>query len=382
MIGKRTIQLTAIGVIIMLGAQSGTADDRPTHKPFGNTSDGHAVDLFVLTGAQGMQVSITNYGGIVTSLIVPDRKGNLADVVLGFESLDGYLAGHPFFGCIVGRYANRIAKGTFTLEGKKYTLAKNNGENHLHGGNRGFDKMVWKAEATAGKAGPTLRLSRTSPDGEEGYPGNLALTVTYTLTKDNALRIDYAATTDKPTPINLTNHSYFNLAGAGNGDILGHEITINADRFTPVDGGLIPTGELQSVEGTPFDFRKPVAIGARIGQDDEQLRLGKGYDHNFVLNRKDPGKGGEPLLAARAYEPTTGRVLEVLTTEPGIQLYCGNFLDGSHKGKGGKAYKHRYGFCLETQHFPDSPNQPSFPTTILRPGETFKSTTIYRFSAR
>jgi aldose 1-epimerase len=353
---------------------------------FGKTKEGQAVDLFVLSGAGGMQVGITNYGGTVTSMKVPDRDGKLADVALGFDKLDDYLKPHPFFGVIVGRYANRIAKGEFTLEGKKYTLARNNDENHLHGGRKGFDKFVWKAEPSEGKNGPTLRLSRVSPDGEEGYPGNLTVTVTYTLTADNALRIDYLATTDKATPLNLTNHSYFNLAGEGNGDILDHEVEIFADRFTPVDAGLIPTGELRSLEGTPLDFRKPAKIGARIAQDDEQLKRGRGYDHNYVLNKRSassPDESGRAAqLAARVYESTSGRVIEVLTTEPGMQLYTGNFLDGTVKGKGGKIYKYRYGFCLETQHFPDSPNQPKFPSTILRPGEKFESTSVYRFSVR
>jgi aldose 1-epimerase len=378
------IRLAAVVSFIAWGAPFAMADESITRKPFGKTKDGEPVELFILKNAKGMQAAITNYGGIVVSLMAPDRDGNFADVVLGFDSLDGYLGGHPFFGTITGRYANRIAKGVFKLDGKAYTLARNNNENHLHGGERGFDKFVWKAEPFIGKDGAqSLRLSRVSPDGEEGYPGALTVTVTYAVTRDNALRIDYHATSDKPTPINLTNHSYFNLAGQGNGDILRHEIMINADRFTPVDEGLIPTGELRSVEGTPFDLRKPVAIGERIDADDVQLKRGRGYDHNFVLNKKgNGGKGAELSLAARVYEPSTGRVMEVHTTEPGVQLYCGNFLDGSVTGKGRKVYKHRYGFCLETQHFPDSPNQPGFPTTILRPGQEFKSTTIYRFSAR
>jgi aldose 1-epimerase len=370
------------------GAEPGGTRPGITRSSFGKTADGQAVDLFVLRGAGGAEVSITNYGGIVTSIKVPDRDGKLGDVVLGFDKLEGYLAGHPFFGSLVGRYGNRIAKGVFTLDGKTYRLAKNNGDNHLHGGTRGFDKYVWKAEPSEGNAGPTLRLSRVSPDGEEGYPGKLTVTVTYTLTKDNALRIDYTATTDKATVLNLTNHSYFNLAGQGSGDVLGHEVEIFADRFTPVDAGLIPTGELRSVEGTPLDFRKPHKIGERIDADDEQIKRGGGYDHNFVINKPGsseksglPG-GTEPALAARVYEPTTGRVLEVLTTQPGVQLYTGNFLDGTLTGKDGKVYKRRYGFCLETQHFPDSPNQPKFPTTVLRPGEEFKSTTVYRFSVR
>lgn len=344
-------------------------------KPYGKSKDGDAVDLYTLTNSKGMRADIITYGGIVTALHVPDKEGKLGDVVLGFDNLEGYLAGHPFFGNIVGRYGNRIGKGQFTIDGKTYTLVKNNGENHLHGGIKGFDKYVWKAEVIKTDAGPALKLSRTSPDGEEGYPGMLKVEVTYTLTEMNELRIDYRARTDKPTHVNLTNHSYFNLAGPGNGDILAHEIMINADHFTPVDEGLIPTGEVRSVEGTPFDFRKSTPIGKRINAEDEQIRFGKGYDHNFVLNKK----GKELSLAARVHEPTTGRVMEVYTTEPGVQFYTGNFLDGKHVGKGDKAYKHRYGFCLETQHFPDTPNKPKFPSTLLKPGEEYRSTTVYAF---
>jgi len=380
---------TLMAILVTFAAGAAGAEPGISRSDFGKTAEGEAVDLFVLKGAGGMEVAITNYGGIVTSIKAPDRDGKLGDVVLGFDKLEGYLAGHPFFGCITGRYANRIAQGMFTLDGKTYTLAKNNGENHLHGGRKGFDKFVWKAETATASDGPALRLSRVSPDGEESYPGNLSVTVTYTLGPDNALRIDYSATTDKPTVLNLTNHSYFNLAGQGEGDALGHEMQIFADRFTPVDAALIPTGELRSVEGTPLDFRKPHKIGERIDADDEQIKRGGGYDHNFVINHPNgkasnaPAKSGRrPTLAARVYEPASGRVLEVLTTEPGVQLYTGNFLDGTVTGKGGKTYKRRYGFCLETQHFPDSPNQPRFPSTVLRPGEKFESTTIYRFSVR
>jgi aldose 1-epimerase len=349
-----------------------------SQKPFGKTKDGKEVTLFTLTNAKGMRAEITNYGGIVTVLTAPDRDGKFADVVLGFDKLDDYLKGHPFFGALVGRYGNRIAKGRFTLDGKTYELAVNNGPNHLHGGRVGFDKAVWQAQALKAADGPSLRLIHVSPDGDEGYPGKLSCMVVYTLTNDNELRVEYRAKTDKPTHVNLTQHSYFNLAGQGEGDILGHEVTINADHFTPVDQGLIPTGEIRPVEGTPFDFRKPTAIGKRIDADDEQIRFGKGYDHNFVLNRKGEGLS----LAATVHEPKTGRVMEVLTTEPGVQFYCGNFLDGSNVGKGGKVYKHRYGFCLETQHFPDSPNQPKFPSTVLRPDQEYRTTTVYRFSAK
>ena len=349
-----------------------------TRKPFGRTADGVPVDLYTLTNSNGVQTAITNYGGIVVTLLVPDRQGRPADVVLGFESLEGYLAGHPYFGAIIGRYGNRIANGRFTLEGEEYTLAQNDHDNHLHGGIKGFDKAVWQAKEILDDTGPTLVLTYLSEDGEEGYPGNLAVTVRYALTDDNELVVHYEATTDKPTPVNLTNHSYFNLAGQGNGDILAHELVINADRFTPVDKGLTPTGEVRSVADTPLDFRKPTPIGARIETDEEQLRLGGGYDHNFVLNKR----GQEMSLAAGVHEPSSGRMMEVFTTEPGVQLYCGNFLDGTLLGKADKAYKRRYGLCLETQHFPDSPNKPNFPSTIVKPVETYSTTTVFRFSIK
>ncbi len=366
-----------LGVSFMCSSASGSESIVPS--PFGKTADGNAVELYTLTNANGMQVAITTYGGIIVSLTAPDREDKYADVVLGFDKLDGYLAGHPYFGALIGRYGNRIAKGKFTLDGKEYTLATNNNENHLHGGLVGFDKKVWRAqEGAVNRTGVSLTLNCTSVDGEEGYPGKLDVQVVYTLTNDDELKIAYSAVTDKATPVNLTNHSYFNLAGQGSGDILGHELTINADRFTPVDTGLIPTGELKPVEGTPFDFRKGTAVGARIETEDEQLKCGGGYDHNFVLNKDGDGL----TLAASVYEPKTGRVMEVYTTEPGVQFYCGNFLDGSNVGKGGKVYNFRNGLCLETQHFPDSPNQPKFPSTILRPGEKYKSTTVYKFFAK
>ena len=348
-----------------------------TKETFGKTADGQNVDLYTIRNARGFEAKITNYGGIVVSLKVPDRNRKFADVVLGFNDFDSYLKNDPYLGAIIGRYGNRIAKGRFTLNGAEYKLAVNNGENHLHGGIKGFDKVVWTGVARSTKGGPEIVLTYLSKDGDEGYPGNLKVTVVYRLT-NNDLRIDYTATTDKDTVTNLTHHSYFNLAGEGNGDILNHLVTINANRFIPTDAGSIPTGELRSVAGTPFDFLKATAIGARINDDEEQLKLGRGYDHTFVIN----GNPGRLRLAATAYEQTSGRVMQVWTTEPGVQFYTGNFLDGTLTGKSGKIYPRRSGFCLETQHYPDSPNQPSFPTTTLKKGATYKSTTIYRFSSR
>jgi len=347
-----------------------------TREPFGTTKDGKPVDLYTLRNARGVEARIMNYGGIVVSLKVLDKNGQLGDVVLGYDTLAEYEKETPYFGCLVGRYGNRIAKGKFTLNGKEYILATNNPPNALHGGLKGFDKVVWQAHASESKLGPTLELRYLSKDGEEGYPGNLAVTAVYTLTADNALRLDYTATCDQDTVVNLTQHSYFNLAGKG--DILGHVVYLNADKFTPVDSTLIPTGELRPVDGTPFDFRKPTAIGARVNQADEQLKFGGGYDHNWVINKKP----GELALMARVTEPTTGRVLEVLSTEPGLQFYCGNFLDGTLKGKGGWVYQHRNGFCMEPQHYPDSPNQPQFPSVVLKPGHAYRNTIIYRFSVR
>jgi aldose 1-epimerase len=345
---------------------------------FGQLPDGTSVNLYTLTNTRGAQAKITNYGAIVVALTAPDRRGRMADVALGYDDLPGYLAGTSYFGGIAGRYANRIAKGRFTLNGVEYTLAQNNNGNHLHGGINHFMTKVWDVkEAAAGATGARLRLTYFSKDQEEGYPGNLKVTVTYTLTNDNALRIDYQATTDKETIVNLTNHSYFNLAGAGAGSALAHIMQINADHFTPIDETSIPLGELRSVRGTPFDFTRPTRIGARIDADDEQLRNGSGYDHNYVLNHK-PGVLG---LAATVYEPQSGRVMQVFTTEPGVQFYTGNFLSDVH-GKAGKVYQKRDAFCLETQHFPDSPNEPKFPTTRLRPGATYRQTTIYKFTTR
>ena len=345
---------------------------------FRRTIDGAPVDLYTLKNANGLEATITNYGGIVVSLTVPDKNGKLSDVVLGYETLNDYIGNTPYFGALIGRYGNRIAKGRFTINGVDYQLAQNNAENSLHGGRKGFDKVVWQAEKLDTPEGPALKLTYTSKDGEENYPGTLRCEVIYTLTNNNELKIEYTAETDKPTFVNLTHHSYFNLKDAGASDILGHELMIKSDKFTPVDKDLIPTGELRPVAGTPFDFNKPTAIGARVESDDEQMKFGKGYDHNWVLNRQ-----GEDLeLVASLYEPTTGRFMEVLTTEPGLQFYCGNFLDGTNKGKGGTAYQHRTGLCLETQHFPDSPNHPDFPTTELQPGEKYTQTTVYRFSTK
>ena len=377
---KSIAALTMSVVMVMLCGFSMEAGARTKMKKeaFGKTPAGTAVDLYTLTNAKGVEARIITYGGIVVSLKVPDRNRKFDDVVLGYDNLEGYIKNNPYFGALIGRYGNRIAKGKFTLNGVEYTLAKNNGENHLHGGIKGFDKVVWKASQVRGKNGAALQLTYLSKDGEEGYPGNLSVTAIYTLTDNNEVRIDYSATTDKDTILNLTNHSYFNLAGPGTTSILGHEVMINADRFTPVDKTLIPTGELRSVRGTPMDFTKPTTIGARIEQQDEQLIFGMGYDHNWVLNNSN----GQLGLAARVYEPTTGRVMEVYTTEPGMQFYTGNFLDGTITGKGGKVYHRRYGFCMETQHFPDSPNKPNFPSVVLKPGQKYTQTTIYKFSAK
>jgi aldose 1-epimerase len=335
---------------------------------FGKSADGTLVQLFTLTNASGLIAKISNYGTIITELHVPDRAGKHGDVVLGFDNLEQYLKGHPYFGCTVGRVANRIAKGAFTLEGKTYRLAVNNGPNHLHGGLKGFDKMVWNAEPQTGAA---VKFTYMSADGEEGYPGQVAVIVLMTLTDKNELSIDYTATASKPTPVNLTNHSYFNLGGQG--DVLSHELMIAADHFTPKNEDSIPTGEIKPVKGTPMDFTKPHAIGSRFSQ---LLEKPVGYDHNYVLN----GGGKGLSLAARVFEPKTGRVMEVSTTEPGVQLYTSNYLDGSLTGKRGVLYRQHAGFCLETQHFPDSVNQPKFPSTILRPGQTYRQTTVHKFA--
>lgn len=350
-----------------------------TKKPFGQTPDGQA-DLYTFKNKNGMVVEITNYGGIITSIMVPDRNGHFEDINLGFDSLQQYLDGNPFFGALVGRYGNRIGGAKFTIDGHEYPLLANNGVNHLHGGSRGFDKRLWEAEIIEKEGMQALKLHRISADMEEGYPGNLDVTVIYSLDNDNQLSIDYSATTDKPTVCNLTNHAYFNLGGHDHGNILDHEIRFNADHYTPVDAGLIPTGQIATVEGTPFDFRTPKKIGAEIDSDHPQMQIGKGYDHNLVLNH-EPG-GGRVQLAAVVYEPTSGRVMETFTSEPGVQFYTGNFMSGKVIGKGGQVYPRRGAFCLETQHFPDSPNKPQFPSVILRPGETYHTTTIYKFSTR
>lgn len=358
------------------GAGSGATMMSIQKSDFGKTNDGQAVDLYTLTNGKGMVAKVMTYGAIVTELHAPDRQGNDADVVLGFDNLKQYVDGHPFFGAIAGRYANRIAKGKFTLNGKDYELAVNNGPNSLHGGKVGFDKKVWKAESMKSADGPAVALTYVSPDGEEGYPGTLTTRVTYTLTNDNALRIDYRATTDKPTIVNLTNHSYWNLHGSGSGkDILDHVLQLNADAYTPVDDTLIPTGEIKPVKGSIFDFTTAKPIGRDI---DKTPGNPNGYDHNYVIN----GKPGELRMAAKVTDPDTGRQMEVWTTQPGVQLYTGNFLDGKLTGIGGKAYVTHYALCLETQHYPDSIHQPKFPSVVLNPGQTFTSTTVYKFSTK
>lgn len=375
---RRFFIATALAVTIsgLLIAQQKPSKAGVEQERFG-ARDGRPVILYTLKNSHGVEVRAMNYGGIIQAIRVPDRKGNLADIVLGHDKAEGYMPNPPYLGAIVGRYANRIANGTFTLDGKTYTLPKNDGPNTLHGGTtRTFDKVVWDGQPLKDKTGVVFEY--LSKDGEEGFPGNMKVSVTYTLTESNELVIDYKATTDKASPINVSQHSYFNLKGEGNGDILDHEVMLNADRFTPVDKNLIPTGELRPVKGTPFDFTMSNKVGTRIDDQYEQLVLGHGYDHNFIIDRKGEGL----TLAARVYEPTSGRVLEVSTTQPAVQFYTGNFLDGTVTGKEGHVYKRRYGFCLETQHYPDSPNHPDFPTTILKPGETFHQKTVFKFSAK
>ncbi len=365
-------------LLLSLTAAIAHAQATITKSSFGKISTGENIDLYTLRNTNGVEAGITNFGGIVVSLKVPDRDGKFDDVVLGFSDLESYTKPGPYFGALIGRYGNRIAKGRFKLNGVEYKLATNNGENHLHGGIKGFDKVVWTGREMRTKAGPAVVLTYLSKDGEEGYPGNLRVRVVYTLTNKNELKIDYSATTDKDTVTNLTHHSYFNLLGEGGGEILQHRVKINADRFVAIDAGSIPTGELRKVAGTPFDFLRLTEIGARINQGDEQLKNGNGYDHTFVIN----GRPGTLRLAATAHEPLSGRTMDVWTTEPGMQFYTGNFLDGTAIGKTGNPYQRRYGFCFETQHYPDSPNQPSFPTTTLRKGATYRSTTIYRFGTQ
>jgi aldose 1-epimerase len=356
-------------------AQTDTASVIVTH--FGELQDGTPMSLYTLTNTNRVSISVINYGGIITSVMAPDKNGRLDDIVLGFDSLDNYVTSSPFFGALIGRYGNRIAKGKFELDGKKYTLAVNNGENHLHGGVKGFDKVIWNIEKHSVNDGVAIKLSYLSKDMEEGYPGNLNTEVIYTLTNRNELKIDYKATTDKKTIVNLTQHTYFNL-NAGKQDILSHELVINADKFLPVDKGLIPTGELRPVKGTPFDFTKPFIVGARINDKDEQLKYGNGYDHCWVLN-----KAADPLShAATLYDSASGREVMVFTTEPALQFYSGNFLDGSLHGKNNTTYNFRSGLCLETQHYPDSPNRKEFPSVVLNPGETYTSQTIYQFNVR
>jgi aldose 1-epimerase len=375
------LAIACVGLLLAPGhgfapAKPGGEKERTTveKSPFGVMPDGTKVEMYVLANGKGMTAKVISYGGIITQLDVPDKDGKSSDVVLGFDNLDGYLKGHPYFGAIVGRVANRIAGGKFSLDGQEYTLATNNGPNHLHGGKKGFDKMVWTAEPIHKAGDVGIQLTYRSPDGEEGYPGNVTVTVIYHLTPKNELRIEYTATTDKATPVNLSNHSYFNLAGPGSGDILGHELMIPADKVTPTDDTLIPTGKLEDVKGTPFDFTTPRTIGARF----DQLKAKPiGYDINYVLR----GGGKALRQAAWVHEPKTGRVMEVFTTEPGVQFYTGNFLDGSIKGRGGVFRQHQ-AFCLETQHFPDSIHHPNFPSAVLRPGQTYRQTTVYKFSTK
>lgn len=384
----KTLGVILCGVAIMQSCTSKNSDSTQASDSlkvnkiekvaFGKLPDGTVADLYTLHNANGMEVKITNYGGTITSLTAPDKNGKYENVTLACDSLSGYLKGVPYFGALVGRYGNRIAKGKFTLDGKEYSLAQNNGVNALHGGKKGFDKVLWTATPIDGEE-PQLKLNYTSADGEEGYPGKLEVEVVYTLQKDNSLKIDYKATTDKATVVNLTNHTYFNLTGDANKEILDHELTLKADKFVPVNETLIPTGELKAVAGTPFDFTTTHKIGERINDTkDIQIKYGKGYDHCWVFT----DSGNQLKNVASVYEVTSGRLMEVLTTEPAIQFYTGNFLDGSVIGKGGIPAKFRTGFCLETEHYPDSPNQPKFPTTVLKPGETYQTTTVYKFSSK
>lgn len=360
---------------LLVAATASMTSPRVTKSLYGHMPDGTAVNGYTIRNDRGTTMHVIDYGGIITSIRVPDRNGKFDDVVLGFDSLSGYLNNTPYFGAIVGRYANRIAKGRFTIDGHTYQVPVNNGQNSLHGGTRGLDKVVWHGEPFQNDSAAGVVLTYSSPDGDQGYPGRLDLRVTYSLNDRNELVVEYHATTSKPTPVNLSQHSYFNLVGGATRDILGHVVQLNASRYTPVDSTLIPTGQLASVAGTPFDFRKPTAIGARINEPNEQLEIAGGYDHNWVLDHTGSGQ----FHAAHVVEPTTGRTLDIYTDQPGLQFYSGNFLDGTIKGKGGQVYGHRYGFAMETQHFPDSPNHPSFPSTILRPGHQFNSRTVFVF---
>ena len=373
------IVVVLVAGLVLPGPTAVMAAGKITKQSYGTTADGKAVEEYTLTNANGMEVKIITYGGIITAIKVPDRNGEMANVALGFNNLKDYETKNPYFGTITGRYANRIAKGKFTLDGKEYTLATNNGPNSLHGGIKGFDKVVWTPKEVTGPDGVGLELSYLSKDGEEGYPGNLDVKVLYTLTDKNEIKMDYTATTDKPTVVNLTNHTYWNLMGEGMGTIYDHLMMINADNYTPDDPNLIPTGELAPVAGTVWDFRVPKTIGPGQRSNDPQIVIGRGYDHNWVLNRPSPDDKSL-ILASRVYEPTSGRVLEVWTTEPGIQFYAGNFLDGTLYGTSGHSYRQSDGLALETQHYPDSPNHANFPTTVLKPGETYKTTTVFKLS--
>lgn len=373
------LMLCLLFIFLIAACQSNNKEKSMIEKTtFGKLERGGDADLYTLTNKSGVSAKITNYGATVVSLFVPDKNGKLEDIVLGYDTPEDYAKGTSYFGAIVGRYGNRIGKGKFSIDGTEYKLAVNNGENHLHGGIVGYNKVMWNAEPVDTENGPSLKLTYMSKDGEEGYPGNVKLEVIYTLTNNNELKIEYSAVTDKPTIFNPTHHSYFNLSGGRENKILDHELMLNADKYTPVDAGLITTGKLENVENTPMDFRKPVKIGAGIDKDFEQLKFGKGYDHNWVLNNWDK----TVKLAATVYEPASGRFMEVHTDQPGIQFYAGNFLDGTGTGKNGKPYQHRTGFCLETQHFPDSPNKPEFPSVRLNPGDTYRHTTIYKFSTK
>lgn len=379
---KTTLQFAALAGALVLGAGCTKEGDEVTETSFGTTKDGKAITLYTLDNANGMEVDIITYGGIVARMTAPDRNGVYGDVVQGFSTIAGYEADASFQGALIGRYGNRIAHGKFEIDGTTYELATNDEPGgipaHLHGGNVGYNKVVWDAESVVKDGIEGVKLSYLSKDGEEGYPGNLDITVTYWLLDDDSLKIHYHATTDAKTHVNLTNHAYYNLKGEGEGTIVDHEFTINASKFTPVNSGLIPTGELRPVEGTPFDFTTAHTLSERIGDENQQLAFGLGYDHNWVLDNQD----GDMALAATVYEPTTGRVMEVFTEEPGIQLYSGNFQDGSLTGKTGKTYVYRGAFCLETQHYPDTPNQPNFPSTLLAPDDVYETTTIYKFSAK